>query len=170
MKVLAAQSCLTRTPWTITRQSPLSMGFSRQEYWDVLPFPSPEDLPNPGIEPGSPTSQANSWPSELPEKPKGMALLSSNDSWESSFVILYRSSGDPSAQAGSGPLLWCITVGVRPQAFSRIRKVQSGSRWADGRWEGRRRACPPPRGYQMSRASLWGWNLMFFLLVSHWPA
>ena len=45
------------TPWTVTRQAPLSMGFSRHEYWSGLPFPSPGDLPNPGIEPGSPTWQ-----------------------------------------------------------------------------------------------------------------
>ena len=41
------------TPWTLARQAPLSMGFSRQEYWSRLPFPSPGDLPNPGIEPVS---------------------------------------------------------------------------------------------------------------------
>ena len=44
---------------------PLSMEFSRQEYWSGLPFPSPEDLPDPGIEPGSPVLQADSLPSEL---------------------------------------------------------------------------------------------------------
>ena len=43
------------TPWTVAYHAPLSMGFSRQEYWSGLPFPSPENLPNPGIEPGSPT-------------------------------------------------------------------------------------------------------------------
>ena len=42
------------TPWTVAYHAPPSMGFSRQEYWSGLPFPSPEDLPNPGIEPGSP--------------------------------------------------------------------------------------------------------------------
>ena len=42
------------TPWTVAYHAPLSMGFSRQEYWSGLPFPSSEDLPNPGIEPGSP--------------------------------------------------------------------------------------------------------------------
>ena len=41
-------------PWTVTCQTPLSMGFSRQEYWSGLPFPSPGNLPDPGIEPGSP--------------------------------------------------------------------------------------------------------------------
>ena len=45
---------LFATPWTIAYQAPPSMGFSRQEYWSGLPFPSPRDLPNPGIEPGSP--------------------------------------------------------------------------------------------------------------------
>ena len=40
--------------WTVAHQTPLSMGFSRQEYWSGLPFPLPGDLPNPGIEPGSP--------------------------------------------------------------------------------------------------------------------
>ena len=42
------------TPWTVAYQASPSMGFSRQEYWSGLPFPSPEDLPDPGIEPGSP--------------------------------------------------------------------------------------------------------------------
>ena len=46
---------LFATPWTIAYQAPLSMGFSRQEYWSGLPFPSPGDLPDPGIKPGSPT-------------------------------------------------------------------------------------------------------------------
>ena len=46
------------TPWTVACQAPLSMRFSRQEYWSGLPFPSPGDLPDPGIEPGSPTLQA----------------------------------------------------------------------------------------------------------------
>ena len=41
------------TPWTVAHQAPLSLGFSRQEYWSGLPFPSPGDLPDPGIEPGS---------------------------------------------------------------------------------------------------------------------
>ena len=45
---------LFATPWTVAYQAPQSMGFSRQEYWSALPFPSPGDLPDPGIEPGSP--------------------------------------------------------------------------------------------------------------------
>ena len=48
------------TPWTVAQQAPLSMGFSRQEYWGGLPFPPPGDLPTPGIEPRSPALQADS--------------------------------------------------------------------------------------------------------------
>ena len=47
------------TPWTVAHQVPLSMGFSRQEYWSVFPFPSPRDLPDLGIEPGSSALQAD---------------------------------------------------------------------------------------------------------------
>ena len=61
---------LFATPWTVARQAPLSMGFSKQEYWSGLPFPSPGDLPNPGIEPGSPALQADALSSEPPGKPK----------------------------------------------------------------------------------------------------
>ena len=63
---LVTKSCLTlATPWTVACQAPLSMGFSRQEYWTGLPFPSPGDLPDPGIEPRSPALQADSLPYEL---------------------------------------------------------------------------------------------------------
>ena len=67
----AAQSCpLFATPWTVAHQAPLSMGFSRQEYWRCLPFPSPGDLPDPGIEPRSPALQADILTSEPPGKPQ----------------------------------------------------------------------------------------------------
>ena len=59
---------LFMTPWTVAHQA-LSMEFSRQEYWSGLPFPSPGDLPSPGIEPRSPTLQADFLPSEPPGKP-----------------------------------------------------------------------------------------------------
>ena len=59
---------LLATPWTVAYQALPSMGFSRQEYWSGLPFPSPGDLPNPGIEPGSPTLQTDALPSEPPGK------------------------------------------------------------------------------------------------------
>ena len=65
--VLVAQSCPTLcNPWTVACQAPLSMEFSRQEYWSGLLLPSPGDLPDPGIEPWSPTLQADSLLSESP--------------------------------------------------------------------------------------------------------
>ena len=68
-EVVKLLSCvwLFATPWTVACQVPPSMGFSRQEYWSGLPFPSPGDLPNPGIEPGSAALQADA----LPSKPLG---------------------------------------------------------------------------------------------------
>ena len=67
---LVTKSCPTLvTPQTIAFQASLSIGFSRQEYWSELPFPSPEDLPDPGIEPGSPALQADSLLTELRGKP-----------------------------------------------------------------------------------------------------
>ena len=68
--MLLSRVRLSATPWTIAHQAPLSMGFSRQEYWSVLPFPSPGDLPDLRIEPRSPTLQADALTSEPPEKPK----------------------------------------------------------------------------------------------------
>ena len=52
--------------WTVAYQAPLSVGFSKQEYWSGLPFPSPGDLPDPGIKPGSPALQADALPSKPP--------------------------------------------------------------------------------------------------------
>ena len=64
-----AQSCLTLcNPWTVAHQAPPSMGFSRQEYKSGLPFPSPGDIPDPGIEPRSPALQADALTSEPPGK------------------------------------------------------------------------------------------------------
>ena len=60
---LVTKSCPTlETPWNVTHQAPLSMEFSRQEYWSGLPRPSPGDLPDPGTELVSPASQADSLP------------------------------------------------------------------------------------------------------------
>ena len=59
------------TLWTVARQAPLSMGFPSQEYWSRLPFPSPEDLPDPGIELGSPSLQADS---SSPEPPREVVV------------------------------------------------------------------------------------------------
>ena len=66
--VLLSHVRLFVTPWAVAHQAPPSMGFSRQEYWSGLPFPSSEDLPNPEIEPRSPSLQADALTSEPPVK------------------------------------------------------------------------------------------------------
>ena len=71
------------TPWTVAQQAPPSMGFSRQEYWSALPFPSPGDLPDPGTEPRSPALQAYALTSEPPGKPKYIYT-------HMYFIYLYR--------------------------------------------------------------------------------
>ena len=66
---LVAKLCPSlETPWTVACQAPLSMGFSREEYWSVWPFPTPGNLPDPGIKNVSPALQKNSLPSELTGK------------------------------------------------------------------------------------------------------
>ena len=73
---LVTKSCPTlATPWTVACQVSLFIGFSRQEYWNEFPFPSPGDLPNPGIKPRSPALQADSSPTELQGSPHGCMLI-----------------------------------------------------------------------------------------------
>ena len=90
---------LFATPWTIAYQAAPSMGFSRQEYWGGLPFPSPGDLPYPGIKPRSPSLQAEALLSEPPGKPPFASYLPQllncgvgENSWES-----LRLQGDPTS-------------------------------------------------------------------------
>ena len=93
--VLVAELCLTLCdPIDLGHQAPLSMEFSRQEYWRGLPFPSPGDLPNPGIKPRSPAFQVDSLPSEPPGKPQPQISLHSN----ASFRIL--------------PWLYCVSLAL----------------------------------------------------------
>ena len=67
---MCAQWCPAHaTPWTVAHLAPLSTEFSRQEYWNGLPFPTPGDLPDPGIEPTSLALQAESLPLAPPGKP-----------------------------------------------------------------------------------------------------
>ena len=65
---------LLATPRTVARQAPQSMGFSRQEHWSGVPFPSPEDLPDPGTESASPALQVDSLLAEPPGKPKNTGV------------------------------------------------------------------------------------------------
>ena len=71
------------TPWTVACEAPLSMKFFSQEYWNGLPFPSPGDLPNPGMKPGFPALQADSSPSEPPGRPVKLSIL----------ILIFSSSG-----------------------------------------------------------------------------
>ena len=66
------------TPWTVAHQAPLSIGFSRQAYWSGLPFPSPGDLPNPGVEPRSPALQSDSLPLSHLGSPQHILRLSTS--------------------------------------------------------------------------------------------
>ena len=69
---------LFAAPWAVARQAPLSMGFSEQEHWSGLPFSSPGDIPDPGIESGSPASQADFLPSEPPGQPLTVPFVDPN--------------------------------------------------------------------------------------------
>ena len=80
---LVAKLCPTLVaPWTVAHQAPLSMEFPRQEYWRGLPFSSPWDLPNPGIEPRSPVLQADSLLTEPPGKSLGCIVINYNKMWQ----------------------------------------------------------------------------------------
>ena len=95
------------TPWTVACQAPLSMGVSRQEYWRGLPCPPPGNLPNPGIEPRSPTLQADSLPTEPLGKPKNtgvgsLPLLQGKNQF-SSVTQSYPTLCDPMNRSTPGP-------------------------------------------------------------------
>ena len=107
--VIQLCSCvrLFATPWTVAHQGPLSMGFSRQEYWSGLPFSSPGDLPDPGIKLTSPTLAGRFFTPELPGKhprqPKVTGLLS-----------VYPVEAEIETTASSLPLLSAEQVGSSP--------------------------------------------------------
>ena len=100
---------LFATPRTVACQAPPSMGFSRQNYWSGLPFPSPGDIPNPGIKPGSPSLQTGALPSEPPGKPLLMEVLinyyyphlkekeSQLDSWWDWLGVTYPGIREPNS-------------------------------------------------------------------------
>ena len=92
------------TPWTVAYQPPPSMEFSRQAYWSGLPFPSPGDLPDPGIKPRSPTLQADTLPSEPPGKPL--------------TAVLGQPEGKPAFSVQLFYLLWTDFYSPRSLFFS----------------------------------------------------
>ena len=99
------------TPWTVAHQAPLSMGFPRQEYWNGLPFLSPGDLPNPGIEPASPARQADSLP---------LSHLGSHLGEVSKFDDLSHSS----------TLTWKIPWMEEPGRLQSMGSLRVGQDWA----------------------------------------
>ena len=101
------------TAWTVAPQAPPSMEFSRSEYWSGLPFPSPGDLPDPGIEPGSPTLQANTLPSEPPGKPLFKLCVRAG---RSSGTPLWRSAKSTEGPAAPRPLEGSCAGAVLTQA------------------------------------------------------
>ena len=82
------------TPWTVAHQSPLSMGFLRQEYWSGLLFPSPEDFPNPGIEPMSPALAGGFFTTEPPGKPHGLQYSKLNIFLDPDLWAQHRQDGE----------------------------------------------------------------------------
>ena len=115
--VLVTKSCLTlETPWSIACQALLSMGFPRQEYWSGLPFPSPMDLPDPGIEPMSPTLQADSLPPEPPGKLKfpKISCIKTAQFWRSNGEDILLSLLWPQLQPLIGELWSCKLHSMAP--------------------------------------------------------
>ena len=113
------------TPWTVACQAPLSMGFSRQGYWSGLPFPSPGDLPDPGIEPRSPALQAVSLPIELPRKLLGGGWVPLNTSptlLDSAAVLDFDTRRQPWLSLSpfqTRPAQSSLSLWEGPQHFSR---------------------------------------------------
>ena len=98
------------TLWTVAYQASQSIGFSRQEYWSGLPLPSPGDLPDPGIEPGSPASQADSLPAELSGKPKSSSQIPTRGS------VCRISAGLTAAEHQARPCLLEVLKAMRTDA------------------------------------------------------
>ena len=87
---LVAKSCPTlATPWTVACQAPPSMGFSRQEYWSGLPFPSPGDLPDPGIKPASPALQVDSYQLSYEASPSSVRSLKKQESSKKNIYFFF---------------------------------------------------------------------------------
>ena len=115
------------TLWTVAHQAPPSIGFSRQEYWSGLPYPSPGDLPDPGIKPRSPALEADALTSEPPGKPN----CKGNQSW----IFIGRT--DAEAQ---GPILWHLIQStdslektlILGKTEGRRRRGWQRMRWLDG--------------------------------------
>ena len=111
---LLSRVWLFATPWTVAYRAPPSMGFSRQEYWSGLPFPSPGVLPNPGIKPGSPVL----WADALPSEPQVSIKLDHPSQWLTEKLqseVWKRHQGNPTRK----PTRWHVQrIRVFCQQFS----------------------------------------------------
>ena len=146
----AARSCATLSIlWTIAYQAPpLSMEFSRQEYWDGLPFPNLADLPNPGIEPGSPTLQVGALPSEPSGKPNAPSRGGALKDFYSSLPLVRKLAqrGCHFRQGHTAGERWCCGVVLQsPMCFPLLRTDSK---------EGRVRS----RGSAEGVSSFWTWQ------------
>ena len=118
------------TPWTVAHQVPLSMGFSRQEYWSGLPFPSPGDLPDPGIEPMSPALEGRFFTAEPQGKPVTWVYPPPKFLFHTLPVWSFPSS---TANRGMQCLLVTTTLGTWQSAPTRLclffKKFKVSVRW-----------------------------------------
>ena len=100
-----ADGRLFATLWAVVHQTPLSMGFSSQQYWSRLPFPPPGHLPDPGIEPASPWSPALTgrfFTTEQPGKPQVCPYLSTDTIWSGKIYIYIKVTSEINWRSGEG--------------------------------------------------------------------
>ena len=109
-------SCFSVTPWNVACRAPLSMWFSRQEYWSGLPRPSPADLPNPGFEPRSLAFQVDSLLSEPPGKPLICSKWLSHAQSRVNFLTLFSSAA--AAKSPQSCLTLCDPIDGSPPGSS----------------------------------------------------
>ena len=109
------------TPWTIAHQAPPSLGFPRQEHWNGLPFFSPEDLPNLGIEPGSPALQVDSLPSELAGKPH---IITTCDEFQHILIEGLQCLWHCSKHCGHGDKMTSISKLPKPSREQLRKKIK----------------------------------------------
>ena len=107
----------------VAYQAPPSMGFSRQEYWSGLPFPSPAELPNPGIEPRSPSLQTDALPSEPPGKQWQRINLNVGPLWKQSSMQQYRLHAHK-ASPGFRYSLSIVSVCILPRTILQVMKMK----------------------------------------------
>ena len=163
--VLITQSCPTlETPWTVACQAPLSMEFSRQEYCSGLLFPSPGDLPNPGIKPGPPALQVDCLPSEPPGKPWYNHTMDYHSAIERNEVLIHVTTWISlenimlSERSQAKKATYCMIPFIWNVQDRQIHKTESRLEFAWGMEEGRHW-----NSLLMSKGFLGGWWKYFWI-------